>query len=177
MKYATIDTKGNPTAFYDSEIHENNIPKDAVKISDTDWQSHINGQRKVYDTTTETWIDYVPSETEVLNQNKEVKLAEIRLAYETEISGDILYMNTTFQADQKSQDMITKVLAASGGTLPTGFFWLDSSNNQVPMTYTDLQGLANEILIRGQNAFGKYQTLKEQIKLANTIDELNNIVW
>ena len=177
MKYATIDTKGNPTAFYDSEIHGSNIPKDAVKISDTDWQSHINGQRKVYDITTEAWIDYVPSETEVLNQNKEVKLAEIRLAYETEISGDILYMNTTFQADQKSQDMITKVLAASGGTLPTGFFWLDSSNNQVPMTYADLQGLANEILIRGQNAFGKYQTLKEQIKLANTIDELNNIVW
>ncbi len=177
MKYATIDTNGNPTAFYDSEIHENNIPEDAVEISDTDWQSHINGQRKVYDTTTEAWVDYVPSVTEVLNQAKEVKLSEIKSAYETEISADIQYMDTTFQADEKSQDMITKVLAASGGTLPSGFFWLDVLNNKITMTYANLQGLANAILLRGQQAFAKYQSLKAQIKSATDTATLEAIVW
>ncbi len=39
MKYAIIDTNGNPTAFHDSEIHGSDIPQDAVEISDTDWQS------------------------------------------------------------------------------------------------------------------------------------------
>ena len=177
MKYATIDTKGNPTAFYDSEIHGSDIPKDAVKISDTDWQSHINGQRKVYDSETEAWVDYVPSATEVLNQVKEVKLSEIKSAYGTEISADIQYMNTTFQADRESQVMITKVLAASGGTLPTGFYWLDSSNNKITMTYDDLQGLANAILLRNQQLFDKYQTLKQQINSATTVDELEVIKW
>ena len=177
MKYATVDTNGNPTAFYDSEIHKNNIPEDAVEISDIDWQSHINGQRKVYDSETEAWIDYVPSETEVLNQAKEAKLAEIKSAYETEISADIQYMGTTFQADKKSQDIITKVLAASGGTLPTGFYWLDSSNNKITMTYDDLQGLANAILLRNQQLFDKYQTLKQQISSATTVDELEVIKW
>ena len=177
MKYATIDTKGNPTAFYDSEIHGSDIPKDAVEISDTDWQSHINGQRKVYDSETEAWVDYVPSATEVLDQAKTSKFSEIKSAYEIEISADIQYTNTTFQADEKSQNMITKVLAASGGTLPTDFFWLDVNNNKITMTYDDLQGLANAILSRGQQAFAKYQELKAQIKSATDTATVEAIVW
>ena len=204
MKYATIDAQGNPTAFYDSEIHgevkgpdpnfkpgegeteadapiivlkASSIPPDAVEIPESVWQAHINGQRKVYDSASGAWVDYAPSADELLNQAKTSKLAELKTAYESAISADIAYMNTTFQADQKSQDTITKVLAASGGALPDGFFWLDAANNQVPMTFADLQGLANAILLRGQQLFAKYQQLKAQVNAATTVAEVGAVVW
>ena len=177
MKRATTDQQGNPTAFYDSEIHGDNIPSDAIEIPEADWQAHINGQRKVYDSVAGVWGDYVPSANELLAQAKTAKLVELKTAYEADVNADIAYMNTTFQADQKSQDMITKVLAASGGKLPAGFFWLDALNNHVPMTFADLQGLANAILLRGQQLFAKYQQLKAQVNAATTPDEVNAITW
>jgi len=176
MKYATIDAQGNPTGFYDDEIHQT-IPQGAVPIPDADWQAHINGQRKVYDSTNKAWIDYVPSAAELLKEAKAAKLSELKAAYDAAISADIAYMNTAFQADPASQDMITKVLAASGGTLPAGFFWLDAGNNQVPMTYADLQGLANAILLRGQQEFAHYQSLKAQVKAAADVPTVQAIVW
>ena len=112
-----------------------------------------------------------------LTYDKRLKIDKLKMKYEEEIQSDVPYMGTTFQADEKSQVMITKVLAASGGTLPTDFFWLDANNNQVPMTYTDLQGLANAILLRGQQAFAKYQELRTQIKSATDIATLETIVW
>ena len=77
MKYVIIDINRNSIAFYDSEIHESNILEDSIKISDTDWYSHINDQRKVYDSTPEIWVDYVLLETEVLNQVKKLNLLRL----------------------------------------------------------------------------------------------------
>ena len=112
-----------------------------------------------------------------LTHDKKLKIDELKMKYEEEIQSDIQYMDTTFQADEKSQDTIAKVLSASGGTLPSGFFWLDALNNQVPMTYSNLQGLANTILLRGQQAFAKYQSLKAQNKSATDVETLESIVW
>jgi len=44
MKYASFDKDGFPTAFYDTEINGENIPKAAVEISDKDWMEFINNQ-------------------------------------------------------------------------------------------------------------------------------------
>ncbi len=112
-----------------------------------------------------------------LEDEKRFKLQELRSAYISAINANIAYLGTEFQADEKSQDMISKVLSASGGTLPTDFFWVDAFNNQVPMTYADLQGLANEILLRGQAAFAKLQTLKAQVNSAATVADVNAIIW
>ena len=106
---------------------------------------------------------------------KPIKIQELYKAYEIADSADIAYMNTTFQADKNSVDTLSKVLAV--GSVPTGFYWLDSLNNKVPMSYADLQGLANAILVRNQTNFDKFQTLKAQVKTATTQAELDTIVW
>jgi len=110
-----------------------------------------------------------------LTDNKDSKVNEIKTAYENANQLDIAYLNTTFQADKNSQDTIVSVLSA--GSVPTGFFWLDTANNQVPMTYVELQGLSGAILTRNQVNFVKYQSLKAQVNTATTQAELDVIMW
>ena len=103
------------------------------------------------------------------------KIQEIKKAYEQANQLDIDYMSTTFQADKDSQNLIVSVLSA--GSVPDGFFWLDTKNNQVAMTYADLQGLSGAILARGQANFIKYQDLKAQVKTATVKEDLDKIIW
>ena len=112
-----------------------------------------------------------------LDKAKQSKLIELAAMYETANQANIAYMNTTFQADSKSQDAMTKVLTASGGKLPAEFFWVDTANNQVPMSHADLQGLAAAILARGQKNFAYLQQLKASVKSATTLTELEAITW
>ena len=103
------------------------------------------------------------------------KLHELKIMYNNSNQLDIPYMTTTFQADKASQDLIVSVLSA--GSVPKGFFWLDKANNQVAMTYAQLQGLSGAILTRNQANFVKFQGLKAKVKLAKTQADLDLIVW
>ena len=103
------------------------------------------------------------------------KLQDLETSYNKANELDIAYMATTFQADKNSQDLVVKVLSA--GSAPSGFFWLDKANNQVAMTYVQLQGLSGAILTRNQTNFIKFQGLKSQVKLAKTQADLDLIVW
>ena len=103
------------------------------------------------------------------------KLSKLETAYNKANQLDIAYINTTFQADKASQDLIVSVLSA--GSVPDGFFWLDKSNNQVAMDYAQLQGLSGAILTRNQTNFIKFQELKSKVKLAKTQADLDLIAW
>lgn len=96
-------------------------------------------------------------------------------AYNVEIQRDVQYMGTEFQADDASQIVLTKVLVA--GSVPEGFFWLDANNVQVPMSYAQLQGLAGAILAYGQTAFAKLQQLKDQVRAAATVADVQAVIW
>lgn len=106
-------------------------------------------------------------------QSSQIDLIEA--AYKNAIQQPIAYMGTTFQADAASQDVLSKVLVA--GAVPLGMFWLDADNNQVQMTFPQLQGLAGAMLIRGQAAFAKKTILKQQIRAAETVDAVLAVVW
>ena len=103
------------------------------------------------------------------------KLLELKKAYTKANEVDIAYMDTIFQVDKKSQDLIVSALSA--GSVPTGFFWLDKVDNKVAMTFVQLQGLSGTILIRNQNNFVKMQELKAQVKATDTQEELDLILW
>jgi len=107
--------------------------------------------------------------------SKPVKLSELQTDYSQANEEDIDYMSTQFQADEDSQNLIVSVLSA--GSIPASFFWLDTANNQVAMTYTELQGLSATILARGQVNFVKLQDLKSQVDLATAEADLDLIVW
>jgi len=156
-----------------------------------------NRDKTVYDTTSkqESKVDYIgaiksgfteliPKITNKWDGTKWIfdivsastaKLSELKTAYNTTNEADIAYMNTTFQAGKSSQDLIVSVLSA--GSVPSNFYWLDSSNVQVAMTYANLQGLSAIIVARGQVNFTKLQNLKSQIKSAKVQSDLDKIVW
>jgi hypothetical protein len=49
-----------------------------------------------------------------------VQIAELQKSYQATIQASVDYMQTTFQADEASQIVLTKVLVA--GSVPDGFF-------------------------------------------------------
>ena len=114
-----------------------------------------------------------PAQT--LAQAQAVQIALIEGAYQNAIQQPVTYMGATFQADASSQNVLAKSLFA--GSVPSGFFWLDASNNQVVMTFTQLQGLASAMLTQGHAAFAKKTGLKQQIRGATTVGAVQAIVW
>jgi len=124
---------------------------------------------------TDAEADAIRNPPKTLDELKVIKVTELYTAYTSANQSDISYLGTTFQADSKSQDMITSVLSV--GSVPSGFYWLDIANNKVTMTYTDLQGLAGAILTRGQVAFDKLQGLKAQARAVTDASELDLIGW
>jgi len=112
-----------------------------------------------------------------LAQAQTERLAIIEAAYIAANSAPISYMATTFQADAESQSLIAAVLTASSGALPAGFVWYDTNNLPVTMTFTQLQGLAGSILLRGQPLFVIKQTKKAAIRAALTVQQVEAVTW
>ena len=172
MKYAHYDeTNGKLLGWYDSEIHET-IPTPNIEISEEDWQTAIDNNYNFVDADTNT-LSF--KDVRTFEQLQAVKLRELEKAYNNANQKDIEYMDTVFQADSRSQNLIVSVLSA--GSVPEGFYWLDIDNNQVSMSYADLQGLSGTILERSQGNFTKLQDLKKQVKDVTTQDDLDSIVW
>jgi len=147
-------------------VFEDNVTAEIIaKVEDT----HNTTLAKITEAEYKTMI--APTFTEL----QTAKLSELYTAYNKANETDIAYMSTTFQADKKSQDLIVSVLSA--GSVPSDFYWFDKANDQVAMTYTDLQGLSGAILARGQVNFAKLQGLKAKVKLAKTKAALNKIKW
>tara|TARA_R110000822_G_C15338773_1_gene495889 strand:- start:13820 stop:14356 length:537 start_codon:yes stop_codon:yes gene_type:complete len=115
----------------------------------------------------------LPTEAQQLATAQSYKGAEIQAGYDYANTLDIDYMATTFQADKDSQDLVVSVLSA--GVVPEGFYWLDALNNQVLMTYAELQGLSQTLLMRGQINFGTRLALKNANKATTTVAEVDAV--
>ena len=168
MRY--FKDNNNKLYAYNDNVKQETIKPGLVEITTDEYKSF-----KVFKV-----FDKSPEEVQVELDNREniklvnSKIKEIETAYNNANQEDIEYKDTVFQADEKSQQLIVNVLSA--GTVPEGFWWLDKDNNQIPMTYEELQGLSATILVRGQANFTKLQELKTQVLEAG-IDELDTIVW
>lgn len=104
-----------------------------------------------------------------------LQIATLEAAYIAAIQLPVAYMGSTFQADLDSQNVLTKCLVA--GAVPAGFYWLDATNVQVPMTFVQLQGLAGVMLAQGQAAFAKLQGLKTAARDATTAATVQAVIW
>jgi len=171
MKIAYYDeTNGKLLGWYDDKIHKD-IPTPNTEVSDENWKQAISINANFIDR------DGVLSKKDfrTLEQLKASKLKELEASYSNSIQQNIGYLDTTFQADKASQDLIASNLSV--GSVPDGFYWQDINNEKVPMSYEDLQGLASAIQTRGLVSFGKLQELKALVKEATTVEELEEILW
>lgn len=112
-----------------------------------------------------------------LAQAQAAQIAILTAAYNAAIQQPVTYMGTSFQADASSQITLSKVIAALAGQVPSGFYWLDQNNNQVAMTYAQLQGLASAMMAQGWAAFQQLQARKVFVRGASTVAAVQAIVW
>lgn len=146
----------NQIHFLDSTEFEHLLPAGSVPISDADLA-----------------ILRAPT----LAQAQANQIATLTASYSSVIQLPVAYMSTTFQADTDSQNTLNKVLVALNGAVPSGFYWVDASNNQVAMTFAQLQGLAAAMMAQGWTAFTRLQTLKAQVKSATTVSAVQAVLW
>jgi hypothetical protein len=124
-----------------------------------------------------------PTAAELLAAAQQTQLAVIDSAYVTAIQQPVTYMNTTFQADKDSQDLMLKSInwlksiVDIGETIPADFGWWDTTNVKVPMTLEQLQGLYVASGNIANSAFTHKQDLKAAIRAATKVTAVTKIVW
>ena len=114
-----------------------------------------------------------------LKHLKKTKKQEIENTYNKAIQEPIQYTigsnAYTFQADSKSQIILSKVIISALTSFTTN--WLDIDNNPISVTLDNLKGLAQTLLTRGQQLFTKKIQLKKQVDASTTEDEVKGIQW
>lgn len=114
---------------------------------------------------------------DALGDAKAAQQSIIESAYATAINQPVSYMGALFQADESSQATLAKVLVALPGTTPPSFYWVDANNNQVAMTFSQLQGLAGAMMAQGWAAFQHRQAQKAAVRAATTVAAVQAVVW
>lgn len=125
-----------------------------------------------------------PEPAMTLDEVKAGQVSLIAAAYAKAIQNNVSYtsvggITAEYQADESSQ---YEVQASINGCLksqsvPDGFAWIAADNTPVPFAYQDLLGLAEAMYAPAYAAFVKMQTLKAQINVAETEEEIKSITW
>jgi len=110
-----------------------------------------------------------------LEEVRAKQIGIIEAAYIAEKEAPITYAGHVFQADAGSIELMTQVASA----LPAGagIGWYDVNNIEVPLTDVQFAELRGAILTRGQPLFKKRRSLKDSIRAATTVAEVEAISW
>jgi hypothetical protein len=123
------------------------------------------------------WV-IVSSLPKALADAQETQLALMESSYQAANQADIAYMNTTFQADKASTDLMTSALSILSASLGSnGVGWYDKNNNDVAMTNPQFAGLCASIFARGNSLFVHKQTQKALIRAASNVASVQAITW
>lgn len=126
-----------------------------------------------------THAPIVPEPAYTVEERKEYllnkKIDELKQARTNEISSPFNNVDVDSPEDREN---IQGVLQAFEMLYPDGVVtWTMADNTEQEMTKADLEAVVSGYIARKAQAFAKYQTLKEQARLANTVEELEAITW
>ncbi|ECZ3447519.1 DUF4376 domain-containing protein [Campylobacter coli] len=121
----------------------------------------------------------VSSEGAKLKYAKEFKKDEINNAKDNAIEGGVSYKNKVFQSAEKDRNLLTSTVSLFAITkqLPEGFVWISKDNEAVPFTLEELIELGGIMANSVNTNVIKARTLKDKVEQAQTLEELNLIVW
>lgn len=113
-----------------------------------------------------------------LAEVKAAKLAQLEQARDAETVKDVSALGTTWQADERSQKLLSAAitLAMAGAPLPQ--VWRDANNSNMPITtLAELVAIAGAMARQTQAAYSKSWTLKDQVDAAQTPGAVDAVVW
>ena len=122
----------------------------------------------------------VPPEPEppTLEEVKEQKINELKAVRDAKEMEPVLYAARKFDFDSKSYERITAAIYAldmQGAT--STISWTLADNSSTPVTANDLRGVIAAAAVRSDALHTAYRALKSQVQAAETVDDVNNIMW
>jgi len=100
------------------------------------------------------------------------KLKEIEENYKKAITQPYIYNGNKFETDEKSLDILNKVIVAlpDNGSIT----WRTADNKMVTLTKQDLLIIAQELLQRNQTYFLKRCELKDKLKSLDNLEDIKS---
>ncbi|HFW3087586.1 TPA: DUF4376 domain-containing protein [Salmonella enterica subsp. enterica serovar Reading] len=123
---------------------------------------------------------------EVIQAAKDKKHAEINAWRDAQESGNYPFELNGHRWDcsKASQDRLAPVTAvARQGALPSGFFWTDADNEDIPMTADELISLEaamqQNMVLQGFKIHERQRQMKEEVEALTTLDAVRgyNVGW
>ena len=111
-----------------------------------------------------------------LNEVKANKIAELKSIRDTKEVEDIEVGGHLFDYDDKARERINAAIVALDVTQGT-IMWTLADNTDVEVSANDLRHVIAMVAQRSNVLHVKYRTLKNQVENAQTIEEVENIVW
>jgi hypothetical protein len=164
-----------------------NLPTDLIDADEATFQNCVNRPQGATLSVVSGVVTVIPAPAptaaELLAAAQTTQLAVIDSAYDTAIQQPVAYMNTTFQADKDSQDLMNRAITglqaivATGGTVPANFAWYDVNNQPVTMTLLQLQGLFATGVANVNTLFVHKQVQKAAIRAETTVAAVTAITF
>lgn len=113
-----------------------------------------------------------------LEEVKTAKINELKAIRDTKELEPVLYAEHKFDFDSKSYERITAAIYAldmQGAT--STISWTLADNGSTPVTANDLRGVIAAAAARSDALHTAYRALKSQVQAAETVDDVNNIMW
>lgn len=113
-----------------------------------------------------------------LDDIKEKKIAELKHARDTEEVEPIQTSKGLFDYDDKSRDRLAiarQALMDNEGM--ESILWTTADNQRVPLTVEDFAEINSMAAYRSNSLHIKYNELKVEVNEAQTVEEINEIVW
>lgn len=121
----------------------------------------------------------VPPEPEppTLEEVKEQKISELKGIRDTKEVESIRTDKGIFDYDDKSRDRLAiarQALTDNGGG---SIVWTTADNQRVSMGIADFAAINGAAAVRSNALHIKYNELKQRVNAAETVDDVNNIMW
>jgi len=136
-------------------------------------EQHEDGMDKNMVVIDGNYQEYVKTSAELLQEAKNKKIAEIKVAKDEVLYLPIDYLDTQFISSEKASQNILGALVLNGDNN----HWLDINGNVLVLSRAELEQLG--ILIKTQRGmvYNNEATKITAINNATTIEEVNNITW
>ena len=147
------------------------------------WQEPLTDKEgyKVKWNSNEWKYEEIPVEPEpeppTLEEVKAAKINELKGVRDAKEVEPVQTSKGIFDYDDKSRDRLyiaRQALTDNGGG---SILWTTADNQRVPMEIADFAQINGSAAVRSNNLHIKYNELKERVNAAQTVEEVEAIVW
>ena len=107
---------------------------------------------------------------------KSNKITELKNYRDTEEVEPIEYNGNFLDYDDKARDRIKDAQEMLEGT-DISIDWTSADNTDVSLSYQDFKNIRKAVALRADVLHKKYRSLREQVDIATTIEEVEAITW